>query len=112
MSARYSRNDGFMLLVLAAALIGVKSWLTYGAGVELRFDEAQYWEWSQHLDWSYYSKGPLVAWLIALSERLFGHSAWAVRLPAWLAYDALLFLSYAFARDVWNSRAAAWRICC
>ena len=23
-----------------------------------------YWDWSRHLDWSYYSKGPLVAWLI------------------------------------------------
>jgi 4-amino-4-deoxy-L-arabinose transferase-like glycosyltransferase len=102
------RNDGLSLLVLAAFLIGFKSWLTYAAGVELHFDEAQYWEWSKQLDWSYYSKGPLVAWLIALSERLFGHSEWAVRLPAWLAYDALLFLMYAFARDVWNSRAAAW----
>ncbi len=108
MGAAFSRNDGLMLMVLAAALIGVKSWLIHAAGVELHFDEAQYWEWSQQLDWSYYSKGPLVAWLIALAERLFGHSAWAVRLPAWLAYDALLFLSYAFARDVWNSRAAAW----
>src|SRR5262245_31657226 len=32
--------------------------------LELAPDEAHYWDWSRHLDWSYYSKGPLVAWLI------------------------------------------------
>ncbi|MCE7967430.1 MAG: hypothetical protein DYG94_01620 [Leptolyngbya sp. PLA3] len=48
-------------------------------------DEAHYWEWSRHLDWSYYSKGPGVAWVIALSTSLFGHVEWAVRLPAVLA---------------------------
>lgn len=45
-------------------------------------DEAHYWEWSRHLDWSYYSKGPGVAWVIALSTSLFGNTEWAVRLPA------------------------------
>ena len=32
--------------------------------LDLAPDEAHYWDWSRHLDWSYYSKGPLVAWLI------------------------------------------------
>ena len=45
-------------------------------------DEAQYWLWAQHLDWSYYSKGPGVAWAIGLSTWLFGDAEWAVRLPA------------------------------
>ena len=33
---------------------------------DLTADEAQYWEWSRHLDWSYYSKGPMIAYLIYL----------------------------------------------
>lgn len=45
-------------------------------------DEAHYWEWSRRLAWSYYSKGPGVAWVIALSTSFFGHVEWAVRLPA------------------------------
>lgn len=45
-------------------------------------DEAQYWLWSQHIDWSYYSKGPGVAWMIGLSTWLLGNGEWAVRLPA------------------------------
>ncbi|MCH8490820.1 MAG: glycosyltransferase family 39 protein [Oceanicaulis sp.] len=45
-------------------------------------DETQYWLWSRELDWGYYSKPPMIAWLIALSTGLFGDSDWAVRLFA------------------------------
>lgn len=108
MSGDISRRDWLLLTVLAIALIGVKAWVVRAAGVDLHFDEAQYWEWSRQLDWSYYSKGPLVAWLIALSETLFGHGAWQVRFPAWLAHGVLLFLVFAFTREVWGNRIAAW----
>ncbi|MBL8251143.1 MAG: glycosyltransferase family 39 protein, partial [Candidatus Competibacter sp.] len=77
-------------------------------GFDLHFDEAQYWEWSRQLDWSYYSKGPLVAWLIALSGALFGHGEWQVRLFAWLAYDLFLVLLFCFAAQFWQSRRAGW----
>ena len=45
-------------------------------------DEAQYWVWSQQLALGYYSKPPLVAWLIAFTTGLFGDSEFAVRLSA------------------------------
>ena len=77
-------------------------------GFDLHFDEAQYWEWSQRLDWSYATKGPLVAWLIAASTALFGHGEWQVRLFAWLAYDLFLLLLFGFARQFWRSRRAGW----
>lgn len=96
------------LPVLLLSLPLLKAVLMRSAGLELHFDEAQYWEWSQQLDGSYYSKGPLVAWLIALSETLFGHGVWQVRLPAWLAYSGFLALLFCFAQQAWNSRAAAW----
>jgi len=102
------RRDWLLLAALTLVLIAAKAWLVHAAGVDLHYDEAQYWEWSRQLDWSYYSKGPLVAWLIALSETVFGHGAWQVRLPAWLAHGALLFLIFAFAREVWSNRTAAW----
>src|SRR4051812_26093343 len=60
---------------------------------DLAPDEAHYWDWSRKLDWSYYSKGPLVAWLIRAGVELFGDLAVqltgtvmpAVRLPAVVA---------------------------
>lgn len=100
--------DGLRLTLLAAALVPFSAWLTHAGGFGLHFDEAQYWTWSRHLDWSYYSKGPLVAWLIAASTAAFGHGVWQVRLFAWLAHGALLILTFAFARDVWQDRRCAW----
>ncbi|MBL4698235.1 MAG: glycosyltransferase family 39 protein [Phycisphaerales bacterium] len=45
-------------------------------------DEAHYWEWSRRLDWSYYSKGPGVAWIIWVSTSILGHTEYAIRIPA------------------------------
>lgn len=43
-------------------------------------DEAQYWTWSRHLDWGYYSKPPAIAWQIwASCAILRSNSALAVR---------------------------------
>ena len=50
--------------------------------IDLSGDEAHYWDWSRRLDLSYYSKGPLVAYLIRASCAMFGDTMWAVRLPA------------------------------
>jgi undecaprenyl-diphosphatase len=101
-------SAGQQLLLLALGLIGLRAWLTQAAGLDLHFDEAQYWEWSQHLDLSYYSKGPLVAWLIAASTALFGHGEWQVRLPAWIAHGVFLALLFALVRDLWQDTRAAW----
>lgn len=77
------------LLILGTAAL--RFWyLTTELAPDLAPDEAHYWDWSRHPDWSYYSKGPLVAWLIGLScwlfeplsESLTGHLMLAIRLPA------------------------------
>src|SRR5437868_15290096 len=54
-------------------------------------DEAQYWVWSQQLALGYYSKPPLVAWLIASTTGLFGDSEFAVRLSAPLLHAGATF---------------------
>lgn len=108
MSRLQARYDGPLLALLLSGVIALKAWLVQAAGIDLHFDEAQYWEWSQQLDWSYYSKGPLVAWLIALSEAAFGHGAWQARLPAWLAHALFIYLIFIFSYHVFHSRAAAW----
>jgi hypothetical protein len=50
--------------------------------IDLAGDEAHYWDWSRQLQASYYSKGPLVAWIIRGSTELFGSDMPAVRYPA------------------------------
>ncbi|WP_321381922.1 glycosyltransferase family 39 protein [Rhizobium sp.] len=39
---------------------------------DLFVDEAQYWLWSQHLDFGYYSKPPMIAWVIHFFTTLGG----------------------------------------
>ncbi len=59
------------LLILAATGLHV-AYLAKDCPLDLAPDEAHYWDWSRHLDWSYYSKGPLVAYLIRAGCELAG----------------------------------------
>jgi 4-amino-4-deoxy-L-arabinose transferase-like glycosyltransferase len=68
-------------LILAAAALRI-AYLLFDCPLDLAPDEAHYWDWSRHLDWSYYSKGPLVALLIRGSCEIFGNTLFAVRFPA------------------------------
>jgi len=56
----------------------------------LHGDEAQYWAWSKDLDWGYFTKPPLIAWVIWVTTSIFGDAEWAVRLssPAQFVFDA------------------------
>lgn len=73
-------------LLLAGGLLTARAvWLVWFSALTLSEDEAHYWEWSRRIDWSYYSKGPGVAWLIRASTEMFGTSEWSVRLPAALS---------------------------
>src|SRR5262245_60721097 len=84
-------------LILASSALHV-AYLAHDCPLDLAPDEAHYWDWSRHLDWSYYSKGPLVALLIrgscALvgpwSEAHTGSLALAIRLPAVICGALLL----------------------
>src|SRR5579871_3214647 len=81
---------GAGLLVLASAGLHL-GYLAYHCPLDLAPDEAHYWDWSRHLDWSYYSKGPLVAYLIRAGCAL-RDDALGVRLPA-VACGSLLLVS-------------------
>jgi hypothetical protein len=91
--------------IVAAALISMWAalnllYLFMHCPIDLVPDEAHYWDWSRNLDWCYYSKGPLVAWLIRGGVELFGDVAIrvtgtgmpAVRIPA-VACNVLLLIA-------------------
>lgn len=61
-------------LILLSAIIHL-AYLWFRCPIEISTDEAHYWDWSRHLDWSYYSKGPLVAWLIWLDCEILGKAS-------------------------------------
>lgn len=76
--------------------------------LDLSPDEAYYWDWSRSLDWGYYSKPPMIAWVNALSSRLIGASAFGVRFPAAVFGTLSLVFLYMAARRVFDARTAFW----
>jgi hypothetical protein len=71
-------------------------------------DEAQYWFWAQHLAFGYYSKPPLIAWLIALTTAMFGDGEFAVRLSAPLLHAAAAGFVYAIGKRLYDRRVGFW----
>jgi hypothetical protein len=65
-------------------------------------DEAQYWFWSLHPALGYYSKPPLVAWLIALTTNALGDSEFAIRLSAPLLHAIAAGFVYGIAARLWR----------
>ena len=102
------------LLVISASVAVSLAYVWLWCPLDLASDEAHYWDWSRHLDWCYYSKGPLVAWLIRGSCEIFGSASIAVtgnlgaavRMPAILCHGALLFGSYVLATGLLRSQWA------
>ncbi len=100
-------------LILGAAAAHVA--YLYRCPLDLAPDEAHYWDWSRHLDWSYYSKGPVVSYLIRGSCALAGdwsvqHTgslAFAVRLPAVVCGSLLLLSLYVLTVQVFRREPLA-----
>ncbi len=72
-------------VVAAATLLHVG----YAGLLALSPQEAYYWEWSRHLDLSYFDHPPLAAWTIRLATAAFGESERAVRAAA--AFHSTVF---------------------
>src|SRR5262245_43581123 len=71
------------------ALITVaRSVYLYVHPFDLHGDEAQYWVWAQDLAFGYYSKPPVVAWLIAASTAVCGDGEACIRMTTPLAHMA------------------------
>ncbi|MBI3513864.1 MAG: glycosyltransferase family 39 protein [Proteobacteria bacterium] len=71
-------------------------------------DEAQYWTWAQALDWGYYSKPPLIAWLIAITTNLVGDTEFGVRVAAPVCHAIIALIVAELGRRLFDARTGAW----
>lgn len=74
------------------------------APFDLTPDEAHYWEWSRRLDLSYYSKGPVIAYLIAAGTTLFGDTVLGVRVFAVLLSALSSLILFRLASDLYDEK--------
>ncbi|MBC2836947.1 ArnT family glycosyltransferase [Paragemmobacter straminiformis] len=73
---------------------------------DLYVDESQYWLWGQHFAFGYYSKPPLIAWVIGLSTWIGGDNAYFVRAPFALFHGATALILAALADRIYGPRVA------
>jgi 4-amino-4-deoxy-L-arabinose transferase-like glycosyltransferase len=80
-------------------------WLT---SFDLAPDEAYYWDWARHLALGYYSKPPLVAWVIALFTRLGGDHPFFVRVGAVLFSLGSSLVLFYLGKALFNTKVGFW----
>jgi len=93
---------------LFAVLAVVSAWLC--ATFPVFSQEAYYWTYAQHPDFSYFDHPPMVAWLIWVGSHLFGDGSVGVRAGTWLCGLAATWLGVLLLRDFGVDRRgqAAW----
>lgn len=107
--ARPAAESRVALLVLLLAVITLVRLLALRFSMtDLQVDEAQYWDWSQHLAFGYFSKPPLIGWTIAAANMVCGTGVACVRAPSPLFYFGTSLLIYATAVTLYDRRIAFW----
>jgi hypothetical protein len=95
---------GITLLLTALRLAAVRL-----SPLQLYPDEAQYWLWSRHLAFGYFTKPPLVAWIIRLTT-LMGDAEPLVRLSSPLLHGAAGIFVFLAANRLYEARTALFSL--
>ena len=101
----FRRHRSFLVLLSIVTAIR----LFFGVYLRLGDDEAYYWEWGQHLDWSYLDHPPMTGWIGWLFSSIFGHNEFGVRIGPILISALFLVLIYRFTRSLYGDDRIAFR---
>ncbi|MBN9000455.1 MAG: glycosyltransferase family 39 protein, partial [Rhizobiales bacterium] len=100
----FGRSPDRLVLALVAAVLALRLVSLALNATDLYYDEAQYWAWAQELDFGYYSKPPLLAWLIAATT-IFGDTPFFVRLASPVLHCATALILYGLGKRLVTPRA-------
>src|SRR5262245_19522338 len=96
------------LALCLGILLAVRLAAVHAATTDLVLDEAQYWTWSRALDFGYFSKPPMIAWVIHGASALCGDGEACVRSAAPVIYTAVSVMLYVIGRALYNARIGFW----
>jgi 4-amino-4-deoxy-L-arabinose transferase-like glycosyltransferase len=105
---RFQASSWTATLALVAGLTLLRLVTIFATPLELYPDEAQYWLWSRELSWGYYSKPPMVAWMIAASTAVGGDSEPWIRIGAVLAHAGAALALYAAGTRLYGGWTGFW----
>lgn len=102
------RRNFRIALAVVFAITAIRIAVLIASPLELYPDEAQYWWWAQSPDWGYFSKPPMIAWVIWLTSHIFGNAEWALRISSPMLHGLTALLVCGIARQVFDSRVGLW----
>lgn len=103
-SSTWLKRFWWLLAAVFIARIGVM--LLFVNGADLAGDEAYYWDWGRRPDWCYYSKPPMIGWMMGVIGWLTGNSEWGIRFAALLLGTATLVIIHRIALVLFDARTA------
>jgi 4-amino-4-deoxy-L-arabinose transferase-like glycosyltransferase len=101
-SENWSRR--FWMLLVGVFLFRVFFTLFFCSQADLSGDEAYYWDWGRRLDWGYYSKPPMIGWLMGLVGWLTGACDVGIRMTALVLGTMTLAVLFVFIRSLYDAR--------
>ena len=75
----FDSSYGLILLGLILLLTVYRVLVITQSGLSLDYEEAYYFGWARTLELGYYSKPPMIAWLIGLTTRVCGDGELCVK---------------------------------
>ncbi len=79
LSNSFKNKPMLWAVIIVAFTTFARIWFLGSGQLNLVQDEAQYWDWTRNMQLTYYSKGPLIAWIISTWTFVFGNTEFGVR---------------------------------
>jgi 4-amino-4-deoxy-L-arabinose transferase-like glycosyltransferase len=96
------------LLIWLGALLALRLAAIHTAKIDLVPDEAQYWSWSRELAFGYFSKPPMIAWVIRAASAVCGEGEVCIRSASPVLYTLGALMIYLAGRALFGPRAGFW----
>lgn len=96
------------LVLLTLGLTLVRLAVLFVTPLELYPDEAQYWLWSRDLAFGYFSKPPMLTWLIALTTGVGGDAEPWVRLSSPILHALTGLVLFKVGQRLYDTRTGFW----
>lgn len=97
------------LLMILGGLLLLRIIVLYFNHTDLFFDEAQYWLWGKEPDFGYFSKPPVLGWVIGGFTGFFGSdSPFIIRLASPILHTFSAFFIFMAGREIYDARTGFW----
>lgn len=98
------KNLLFVILVVTV----YRFFVLYFSNIDLYQDEAYYWGWSRSFEFGYYSKPPMIAWVISLFTSLCNDSVICIKLPSLIIYPITTIIIFLISKELFDQKVAFW----